>query len=269
MKEVPAKIKDKGTWHVSKIGLGDTSILLSAPLNREISFKSIEDIEERKNILAISLKQNPPVTYWVASVPKVMLIIKRLILMNCNAYRLNAYFMSPAIRGGVLINDAKWEKGTIAVLKSGIWFVNQQKQICVPIQDVSNIEQTKREVNGKPTEVVKIDHVQSGDVLTNFVLCPVTTLQVLFNFLKDATKDSEMQGNELDGMSAQVAMLVYSGMDSKAIVNILQISNKQLEAVYDSLLDLGIVEVTRIHREVNLTTKGVRFVTDASKSPNN
>jgi helix-turn-helix protein len=269
MKEVPVKIEVEDSWVVSKIGIGEDRIHIFEPVNREILLKSIVDLEERKNTLRIETKGTPPVVYKVASVPKVLAALKRIIIMSCTAYRLMAYFKSPAVRGGVLVKDAAWEKGAIAVLKTGIWFVSPKKQICIPLEDVSDIELTKREVNAKKTDVVKIDHVEGGGVSTSYVLCPLTTLQVLYNFLKEATKEMDMQGDELDPVSAQVSMLVYSGMDSNAIEKMLAISNDELETVFDTLLDLGIVEVVRTRREVQLTTKGVRFVTDAAKNPSN
>jgi len=269
MKEVPVKIEVENRWVVSKIGIGEDRIHLHEPVNLDIPLKSIVDIEEKKNTLHIEVKGTPPTGYRVASVPKVLAALKRVIIMSCTAYRLMAYFMSPAVRGGVLVKDAKWEKGAIAVLKTGIWFVSQQKQISIPLGDVSGIELTTREVNGKKTDVVKIDHVESGGVSTSYVLCPLTTLQILYNFLKDATKEMDMNGDELDPVAAQVSMLVYSGMDSSAIEKMLSISNGELESVFDTLLDLGIVEVVCTRREVQLTTKGVRFVTDAAKHPSN
>jgi helix-turn-helix protein len=268
MKQIPVKIDQDGKWVTTKLGLGEDRILIDAPLNSEISLKSIIDLKEKKNTLDITLKGEKPGLH-IATVPKAIAVLKRVILMHCSGYRLMAYFMSPASRGGVLVQNSTWEKGAITVLQSYIWFVGQKTQICIPLGDVSNIEQTTREVNGKDTAVVKIDHVESGDVVTSFVLCPPTTLQVLYNFLKDATKDMEMTGNELDGVSAQVAMLVYSGMDSHAIENMLQISNEELEKIYDTLLELKIVEVVCVRRDVRLTTKGVRYVTDTAKSPGN
>ena len=108
-------------------------------------------------------------------------------------------------RGGLLlITDASWEKGAIAVLKSAIWFVSQNKQVSVSLKEVTGMELTKREVNKKPTDVVKIDHLENSDVVTSFVLCPLSTLQILLNFLQDATKDLDMKGNELDPLAAQV-----------------------------------------------------------------
>ncbi|NYT06478.1 MAG: hypothetical protein GKC04_08985 [Methanomicrobiales archaeon] len=267
MKDVPAKIEHNGSWIAVKVGIGEDRIVIRDPLNREIRLKSIVDLEEKKNTLTIEVSGPQAGTIRLASVPQVLAALKRLVIMSCNAYRLMAYFMSPAIRGGVLAQNAAWEKGAIAVLKSGIWFVSQQKQICIPLLDVSNIERTSRDVNGKAMEVVKIDYVEHGEVVTSFVLCPPTTLEVLYNFLRDATKDMDMGGDELDAVAAQVAMLVYSGMDSTAIEKMLGIKPDELEKTFDGLLKLGIVEVVRTRREVQLTTKGVRYVTDAVKPP--
>jgi helix-turn-helix protein len=64
-------------------------------------------------------------------------------------------------------------------------------------------------------------------------------------------------------------MLVYSGMDSHAIENMLNIPQKQLDIIYDKILKLGLGEVVTIRREIQLTTKGVRYISDATKSQTN
>ena len=266
MKEVPVKIEHNNVWIVTKLGITEDRISLPAPFNTEILFKTVSDIAEKKNVLIITVKTDRETVYRILSVEKVLQILKKLILASCNAYRLVAYFMSPAIRGGVMIKDAQWEKGTIVVVSSGIWFASATKQICVPVNDVAAIELTKRDVQGKPTDVIKIDHLESGGVSSSFVLCPLSTLQVLYNYLKDTTKGMDMKGTELDSIDQQVAMLVYSGMDSHAIENMLNIPQKQLDAIYDKILKLGLGEVVTIRREIQLTTKGVRFISDATKS---
>jgi hypothetical protein len=64
-------------------------------------------------------------------------------------------------------------------------------------------------------------------------------------------------------------MLVYSGMDSHAIENMLNIPQKQLDVIYDKILKLGLGEVVTTRREIQLTTKGVRYISDATKSQTN
>lgn len=269
MKEVPAKVEHNNQWIVVKLGVGEDRIALPAPINLEIPFKAIMDLEEKKSMLILTVKGNPETVVKIASVEKVLQVLKRMILGSCNAYRLMSYFMSPAIKGGVLISTAQWDKGSIVVVKTGIWFVSATKQICVPLADVAAIELTKRDVQGKQTDVVRIDHVESGEVVSSFVLCPISTLQILYNFLKDATKSMDMKGTELEGIDQQVAMLVYSGMDSHAIENMLNISNKQLDNIYTKIIQLGLAEVVTIRREVHLTTKGVRYISDATKTQTN
>ncbi len=269
MKEVPVKIEHNKQWIVVKLGIGEDRLVIPAPVSKEILFKTVLDVAERKNVLIITVKTDAEAVYKILSVEKVLAILKKMILAQCNAYRLMAYFMSPAIRGGVMIKDAQWEKGSVVVVHTGIWFVSQAKQICVPVTDVAAIELTKREVQGKPTDVVKIDHLESGEVVSSLVLCPLSTLQVLYNFLKETTKGMDMKGTELDGVDQQVAMLIYSGMDSHAIENMLNISHKQLDMIYDKILKLGLAEVVIIRREVQLTTKGVRYISDATKSQTN
>jgi helix-turn-helix protein len=269
MKEVPVKIQHNNEWIVVKLGIGDDMIAIPAPVNKEILFKTVADIAEKKNVLIITVKTDGETVYKILSVEKVLQVLKKLILGSCNAYRLMAYFMSPAIRGGVMIKDAQWDKGSVVVVRSGIWFVSATKQICVPVNDVAAIELTKRDVQGKPTDVIRIDHLDSGEVSSSLVLCPLSTLQVLYNFLKDTTKGMDMKGTELDGIDQQVAMLVYSGMDSHAIENMLNIPHKQLDLIYDKILNLGIGEVVTIRREIQLTTKGVRYISDATKSQTN
>ena len=267
MAVVPVKIEKEGKWVVSKIDLKQDIMTIAEPVGKSIPFKSIIDLEEKKSLLVVTVKGDPPAVYRIASVEKVLQALKRLIIMSCSAYRLMAYFMSPAVRGGVLVTNATWDKGAIAVLKTSIWFVSQNKQVSVALKEVTGMELTKREVQGKQVDVLKIDHMENTDVLTSFVLCPISTLQILINFLKDATKDLETSAEDLDPLSAQVGMLIYSGMDSHAIENMLNISHKNLDEIYEKLLKLGMIDVVLVRREVQLTPKGVRFITESVKPP--
>ncbi|MDD3135912.1 MAG: CheF family chemotaxis protein [Methanoregula sp.] len=269
MKEVPVKIEHNKEWIVVKLGVGEDRMVFPAPVNKEIIYKTISDVAEKKNVLIISVKSDTEQIFKILSVEKVLQILKKLILGSCNAYRLMAYFISPAIRGGVMVKDAQWEKGSVVVVQSGIWFASEAKQVCVPVKDVAAIELIKRDVQGKPTDVIKIDHLDAGEVSSSFVLCPLSTLQVLYNFLKETTKGIDMKGTELDSIDQQVAMLVYSGMDSHAIENMLNIPHKQLDAIYDKMINLNLAEVVTIRREIQLNSKGVRFITDATKSQTN
>jgi helix-turn-helix protein len=267
MTPMPVKLERNGAWIVAKIDLLDESLKVEDTVTIEIPYKSIVDVDEKKNVITLRMKGDQPPPLRIASVEKVLLILRSKVLMSCSAYRLMAYFMSPAVRGGVMVTNAQWEKGAIAVLKTAIWFVSGHKQVSVPIREVTGIELTKREVQKRQVDVIKIDHLESNDLVTSYVLCPMSTLQVLYNYLRDTTKDLDMRGDELDPVAAQVGMLIYSGMDSVAIEKMLSIEHKDLDAIYEKLIKIGIAEVMMIRREVQLTPKGVRYITEAVKPP--
>ncbi len=268
MKSVPVKVEHEGKWISTTMGIGEDRFRIDAPLEREILYKSVVDLDEKKNQVVITAGADGELIYRIASVEKVLSVLKKFIITQASAYRLNAFFMSPAVRGGVLIQDAQWEKGAIAIMKTGIWFVSQETQVCIPLEDVTGIELTSREIQEKDLNVVKIDHLSENEVVTSFVLCPMTTLQVLYNFLKEATHDTEVS-EEIDPLTGQVAMLVYSGMDSSAIENMLKLSHKDLGGIYEKLLGMGFAEVLYIRKEVQLTAKGVRYISGTVKSPMN
>lgn len=267
MVEAPVKIRHNDGWINCKISIEDEQIIIPAPVNQTILLKNVVDLQEKKNTLTIVLKNTTEIR--LVSVEKVLFVIKHRILMKCSAYRLMAFFMSPAIRGGVLITNAAWEKGAIVVLKSDIWFVTQNKQICIPLTDVSGIEMTKREVDGKKQDVVRIDHLEDQGLVSSFVLTQLSTLQILYNFLSEITAGLSVEGADLDSMDQQIAMLVYSGMDSSTIQNMLQLTFKDIDRIYDKLINLNMAEVKEIRREIHLTAKGVRYITDATKSGTN
>ncbi|MCL2460825.1 MAG: hypothetical protein FWF19_05700 [Euryarchaeota archaeon] len=275
MAEVPVKFESDGSWITSKLEITDAHIALKAPYNFDVPYRSIIDLTQKGQILTVvaTLEKGEESVFRIASVEKILVPLRKKILMSCNAYRIMAHFMIPAIRGGVLVTNAKWEKGAVTVLKSGIWFVGQEKQICVLLEDVANLELTKRELQKKKLDVIKLDYLDknaSSEVVSSFILCPLSTLQVLFNFIRDATKDKDMKGSELqqlDAQAAQVAMLIYSGMDTHSIEEMLTLSPKDLDDIYATLLKLEVAEVVMVRREVQLTSKGVRYISEALKPP--
>lgn len=267
--EVPVKVEHNNAWHPMKMGVDESGLTLGPPVNLKIALKSVVDIVEKGNVLILSLKDEKNAFIRFATVDQVRAALKRILIQHCSAYRLVAYFISPAIKGGVLNTSATWEKGAIAVLKTTFWFVNQGKQICIPLSAITGIEMTRKDVQGKEADVIKIDHLEGQELTTSFVLCPISTLQILFNYLQDSLKGLDVSSGEIDPLASQVAMLVYSGMDSAGIEKMLSLSPSQLEKITDTLLNAGIAEVICIRRELRLTPKGVRFISESLKSATN
>jgi helix-turn-helix protein len=265
MKDVPVKIKHNNAWIVIKMGIGTMGFVIPPPVNYEVPFTSIIDLAEKPHTLVITTKEKIETTLKIKSVDKVLEVLKKLILNSCTAFRTVAYIKSMAIRDSLPLKNTPWEKGSIVVMSTGIWFVTQNRQVCVPISDVTSVESAKTDVKGTSTDIVRIDYIKSGEVLSAYVLCPLPTLQKFCQFLKDIMTRMDIKDRESDTFDQQVAMLIYSGMDSRAIGKMLNIPPPQLDAIYDKILNLGIAEVVATHRELQLTTKGIRFIKHTMK----
>ena len=80
MKEVPVKIQHNNEWIVVKMGIAEDRIGLPAPVSKEILFKTVVDIAEKKNILIITVKTDTESAYKILSVEKVLQVLKKFIL---------------------------------------------------------------------------------------------------------------------------------------------------------------------------------------------
>ncbi|MHC1626943.1 MAG: CheF family chemotaxis protein [Methanoculleaceae archaeon] len=265
MKQIPVKINVGGEWIGTKMGIDLDHLSLSEPVEVNLPFTGVVDLREDGNRLTITPDEENGTPIEIATVEKARKVMKRLILEKCHAYRLNAYFISPAIIGGVLITDPVWEKGAIAVLKSCIWLYSPNIQVNIPLDEVVDIELTTREIQERELKVVKIDHLQDKEVVGTLVLCPISTLEILYNFLKEAIGDFESGLSQVGELGEQVAMLVYSGMDSHGIEQMLNLTHAQLDHIYDRLLEQGLAEVVMTRRELQLTPRGVRLITSSMK----
>jgi hypothetical protein len=265
MKDIPLKIEHNREWLLLQANVGKDRISFPAPVDLEIPFESIVDLENRKKALAITVKGTPETVVTIGGTEKVLGVLKRLMLGSCTAHRLPAYFMSPALHGGILVKDARWEKGSVNVVRSSIWLVSDAKQVPIAFRDVGAIKLTKREMNGKQTDVVNIDHKDTGETVSSLVLAPLPTLQSLTGLVKDATKGVDPDWNSLGDVGREVARLLHSGMDTKTIGSTLNLSPGQLDEIYDKIISLGLAEVSLTRRELRLTSKGVRSVSDHVK----
>lgn len=265
MKQIPAKVQVGDDWAATKVAIDEDRMVIREPVQIDLPFTGVVDLEQHANMLTITPDGDLGSPIRIATVEKALQVMKRLILAKCSAYRLNAYFISPAIRGGVLVTNPVWEKGAIAVLKTGIWLYGPNIQVCIPIEEVADIELTTREIQDRELKVVKIDHLEENEVVGTLVLCPTSTLEILYNFLNEAIGDGDSGPGQVGEMGEQVAMLVYSGMDSHGIEQMLNLSHTQLDQVFDHLLDQGLAEVVMTRRELQLTPRGVRLISSSMK----
>ncbi len=258
--KTPAELFDNG-WKNIEVIITDQSISID---DLKIALREIEDLEKITidDKKAIRIKKGGDV---VVSFPeKIMSQIFKYLAFNLKSDRFAVYFLSPATIGGVVVKDAKWEKGYLSITEEAIWFLSPKKQIRIPFSNLGSVGKDIRTVGGKERIVLVVGHVENGEVITSYILCPETTLEMLEDYLNRLIDKSKPKA-KLSEIEEQIAMMLYSGLSSVDIESILGITTDELNNYFDRLVNLGLAKVVKVRKELQLTPKGVALVNELMK----
>lgn len=238
--------------------------------NHILPLKGLEDIDIRESgnrqILVITRYEDGKFKSCAVSTSLKTLetLRKFLIRYISDAFKTSIYFISPASRGGVVLTSTAWDRGLLLATQKSIWFMSQEKQMRVGLESITKISRESRKMGGKDRYVLAIDHFEKNEALSSLVLCPDTTMDMLEKYLSGLTErfNSIGEDQKLSDLEGQVATLIYSGVDSNTIQSMLSLDNKTMDEFYDRILKLGMAQVVRVRRELQLTPRGVKYVTD-------
>jgi helix-turn-helix protein len=250
--------------------------LTSGATNHDIPLKGLEDVEGRtvgsRQVLFLTRYNNGKfVSCAMSAAPKTIESIRRyFVQFISDSFKTGIYYISPASRGGVVMTNPRWEQGLLLATQKSIWFMSKDKQTRIGLNNITKINRELRKLSGEERHVLAVDHLDNGEMSGSLVLCPDSTMDMLENYLSDLIERYNGLGNEtqLNETESQIATLIYSGVDSNTIQSMLGIDNNTIETFYDKLLGLGMAKVIRVRRELELTPRGVKFVTDVMSNVN-
>ncbi|MEM0202453.1 MAG: CheF family chemotaxis protein [Archaeoglobaceae archaeon] len=229
----------------------------------KIEFKTITDIEvvQHSGKECIRIKSGRDYLLFFGEKQKQVF---KFLAFNMKSDKFAVYFLSPALRGGVLVANSKWEKGYFSVTDSAVWFLSPERQIRVPLNALGSVNKDKRTVGDKQRVVLSVTHMEGKEVITSFILCPETTLELLMDYLRRILEQQKPK-EKLSEIEEQILTMVYTGLDSSNIESILGISTDELNKIYDKFVNLGLARVVKVRKEIELTPKGVVLVSESAK----
>ncbi|WP_048151466.1 CheF family chemotaxis protein [Palaeococcus ferrophilus] len=204
------------------------------------------------------------------------------------------------MRGGALNMEAKWESGTLKiVVVRSVRKRRKERNIIVLVEgrpvslfaDMEDLDVEEIEMGDKKVEAWKIKHFYENESVVSYLLVEekkvrLYILRYLLTYRKDylellmkvaeefPTIKSEFQEElerelkelgGLDEMEQQVLMALYSGMDPLSLNEMFGISEKELEEIYDRLMDKGLLKLVMIRKVVDLTRDGRKLVNKMMK----
>lgn len=249
-----------GGWKRVEVVITDKEMIIGG---ERIEFKKILDIEivQHEGKDCVRLKSDRDYFIFFGYRQKQVF---RFLAFNMKSDKFAVYFLSPALRGGVLVANSKWEKGYFSVTDSAVWFLSPEKQIRVPLNSLGSVNKDKRTVGDKQRLVLSITHMEGREVITSFILCPETTLELLMDYLQRILEQQKPK-EKLNEIEEQILTMVYTGLDSSNIESILGISTEELNKIYDKFVSLGLARVVKVRKEIELTPKGVVLVSESAK----
>lgn len=235
-----------------------------------IPLKGLEDVDlklagERHVLVLTRYDEGKFKACAISAAPKALETLRKFFIQYISdAFKTAIYFISPSSRGGVVLTNVAWDKGLLLATQKSIWFMSKDKQTRVGLESITKIKREGRKMGGKDRYVLSIDYFEKNESFSSLVLCPDNTMDMLERYLTDLMEKYNSLGEDqkLSDTEGQVATLIYSGVDSNTIQSMLSIDNKIMDQYYDKLLKLGMANVVRVRRELELTPRGVKYVTD-------
>ncbi|WP_048055926.1 CheF family chemotaxis protein [Pyrococcus sp. ST04] len=200
------------------------------------------------------------------------------------------------IVGGAINMESKWQQGWLRVVKvksartqkteRSVVVITEEKKPISIFSDIEDIEIEEVDMNGKKVRAWKIRHFHINQSVTSYLYIPEkqTQLFVLRYLLKynPATMEfimkiaddfpslkaefQEFMERELrelealDEMEKQILVALYSGIDPLELHQFLGITEKEIEEIYDRMIDKGLLKIIMIRKVVDLTNEGRRLV---------
>ncbi|WP_010477540.1 CheF family chemotaxis protein [Thermococcus zilligii] len=204
------------------------------------------------------------------------------------------------MRGGALNMDATWQDGVLKIVTvRSIKRARMERNIIVLVEgkpvslfaDMEDLDIEEIEMGDKKVEAWKIKHFHENESVVSYLLVEDKKLklyiirylltyrsdymellikaaeefpQVKAEFQEELERELKELGG-LDEMEQQVLMALYSGMNPLTLHEMFGISEKELEEIYDRLMDKGLLKLVMIRKVVDLTREGRKLVNKMMK----
>lgn len=168
----------------------------------------------------------------------------------------------PAIEGGV-VTDAEWEDARVKVQEDAIGLgLRSGSFVEIDLDDVGRLATGERTVEDEKREVLEAEHTVGETSVETHLTGDSRQVAALKSLLEEGVQRSKAD-IDLDETEREVLMALYSGVSPFEVPNFLGMDVDRVEAIYEKLVDLEVLEEVRIRREVGLKSRGRNIASEA------
>jgi len=169
----------------------------------------------------------------------------------------------PAVEGGV-VQDTGWQKGRLKIGDEAVELAIADGQFVeIELDDIGGVDEGERTVMDEERTVLEVEHTEdAGTSVQTYLSGTARTCAFLGSLLREGEQRAEVDA-DLSEREHEVLMALYSGVSPFEIPNFVGMDVEKVEAVYERLIELEILEEVRTRKEVTLKARGRNIASEA------
>ncbi|PSP32654.1 chemotaxis protein CheF1 [Halobacteriales archaeon QH_10_67_22] len=250
---------DDATWESCRIVLTDKRLVLIAGGKMTIPLADLDEIGERYDVNQAAAGV---ASYIGLSVGEDVVLVSAAEHdeFETDFYHacLNGkilYAKHPAVEGGV-VQSTEWTKARIKITDDDIRFaLADGGHVAVDRDDIGEVELDERQAVGDERTIIEVEHSEDEISVQTYVTGDEHDLSVLKEVLVEGVERNRAD-LDLGPTEEQVVMALHSGVSPFEIPDFVGADVEEIEAIYDRLIELDVIEVVRERTEVEMTAQG-------------
>jgi helix-turn-helix protein len=254
-------------WQQCRVVLTSQRLVLVADGKMTVALSDINQMGERFDVNQAATSESKYSTLYVGD-DVLLLSVADHETFQTNFYRAildNAviYVQHPAVKGGV-VQNAEWQRGRLKVTEDAVRMVLEDGQkFVIDRDDIGEFDTDEKVVADEERAVIEVEHSDDdGTSLETHLSGRDHHISVLKQLLEEGAERNRAD-LDLDPVERRVVMALYSGVSPFAISEFVGIDVEKVEEIYETLIELDVVEVVRERKEVGLTAQGRKVAGEA------
>lgn len=258
---------DDARWTNGRVLLSDKRlVLVGNDGKRTISLASVEDLGGRHDVNQVIASVSKYVTLqWDDNV----LLVSTKDPMSFEADLFKALLdqelflvRHPAVEGGV-VQDTDWEKARIKIQEDAVSVATSSGEFVeIELDDIGAVDISERSVRDSRRSVIEVEHAIRGISLETHFVGTDRHAAFLEQMFRGGQQRSRAE-LDLSQDEKEVLMALYSGVSPFEIPDFTGQEIDDVEATFERLVELDVLDVVRTRLEVSLTTRGRNLASEA------
>lgn len=248
-------------WQQCRIVLTTARIVLLADEKRTIPLDSIADVGGRYDVNQNAAGVADYATLHLANEDVVLVRAPEQDSFETDLYRAFVddtivYVKHPAVKGGV-VQDVGWQRAKLKLTDEDLRLALADGQyVTIDRDDIGDVDVDEQTVDGAERRVFEVEHTdEEGTSLETNLTGDDRQVTILKEVLQEGAERNRAN-LDLSPVEQEVIMALHSGVSPFDLPEFVDSDVAEIEAIFDRLIELDVIETVRERTEVEMTSRG-------------